>query len=267
MMRRFALLFLALGMALLLFPAGSSECSSIPVPRDKTIAVLVKGNASHAAAARAILVKSLIEGGYRAVDEKQLERIRQNKAAALALEGNVDAILRLGRTYGFSFLLSGSLSVPRAVQNEFGLFTATATISVTVCGSGDGKQVFAETGSAKEIGYTPDEAGQKAAEAAARSLRDVILGKREAGKSGSPASKIFVVASPLRSFAEAHAVVEICVKAGASSASLLRFSAGRAEVEAEFRGSPDQFLAALLRAGSGFEEESVEGNTIRLKKE
>ncbi len=101
-MKRVSLLFAA-AIFFAIFSVSLGEAGSPPLPKGKTIAVLVKGTQSHAAAARSILLKGLIDGGYRAVDEKQLERIRRSKAAALALEGNVEAILKLGRTYGFPF--------------------------------------------------------------------------------------------------------------------------------------------------------------------
>ncbi len=265
-MKRVSLLFAA-AIFFAIFSVSLGEAGSPPLPKGKTIAVLVKGTQSHAAAARSILLKGLIDGGYRAVDEKQLERIRRSKAAALALEGNVEAILKLGRTYGFSVLLSGNMAVPKPVRNEFSLYTATATFSASACYSSSGKQIFAGTESAKEIGYTPEEAGQKAAETAARALAEVILGKRTSGQPEAAGTRYTLFISPVRSFAEAHGIVESCRTAGASSASLVRLSAGRAEVEAEFQGSATQlcFLAAQdkKRPGGGI----CEGNTIHLGKQ
>lgn len=152
------ILLVLLVISCLLLP--DAEALGAALPQGKTIAVLVRGTPSHAAAARSLLVRALLDGGYRAVDEKQLEKIRRSKAAALALEGNVDAILQLGRSFGFSVLLSGAVTVPKPVRNEFGLFTATASVSVTACHAANGRQILALTESAKEIGYTPEEAAQ-----------------------------------------------------------------------------------------------------------
>lgn len=259
------ILLVLLVISCLLLP--DAEALGAALPQGKTIAVLVRGTPSHAAATRSLLVRALLDGGYRAVDEQQLEKIRRSKAAALALEGNVDAILQLGRSFGFSVLLSGAVTVPKPVRNEFGLFTATASVSVTACHAANGRQILALTESAKEIGYTQEEAAQKAAEKAASSAGDVILGKRAAGKPENPASKYTVIVSPVRSFAEAHGIVESCRDAGALSASLLRFAAGKAEVEAEFGGTAAQLVAALLRVRKEFFEESAEGNVIRLGKQ
>jgi len=158
---------LAVCMAVIFFfallPSGEARAE---LPKGKTIAVLVKGT-SHAPLARSILIRALLDEGYKAVDEKQLERIRQNKAAILALEGNVEAIMALGRTFGFSVLLSGSVAVPSPVRNEFGLFTATATVSATACTASNARQVAAGSASANRPSGTS--ASMPAVEAAASS--------------------------------------------------------------------------------------------------
>ncbi len=200
---------LAVCMAVIFFfallPSGEARAE---LPKGKTIAVLVKGT-SHAPLARSILIRALLDEGYKAVDEKQLERIRQNKAAILALEGNVEAIMALGRTFGFSVLLSGSVAVPSPVRNEFGLFTATATVSATACTASNARQVAAGSASAKEIGYTADEATRKAVEVATRSAAASLLGKTPPQPPDS-AGATFLVIAPARSFAEAHALAASC---------------------------------------------------------
>ncbi len=165
MKRRPWILLALLFITCLLIP--DTEALGAALPQGKTIAVLVRGTPSHAAAARSLLVRALLDGGYRAVDEQQLEKIRRSKAAALALEGDVDAILQLGRSFGFSVLLSGTVTVPKPVRNEFGLFTATASVSVTACHAADGRQIMALTDRRRIA--TSEEAAQKAAEKAAAS--------------------------------------------------------------------------------------------------
>lgn len=249
---------------LLLLPAPSAQ--GAPLPKGKTIAVLVQGVPAHAASARAIFLRALLDGGYKAVDEKQLERIRASKAAALALDGNVEAILKLGRTYGFAVLISARITVPPAVKNEFGLFTATATAAVSACTASNGRQILAGTESAKEIGYTAEEAAQKAAEGAARRVSAVLLGQSPAAGSGAAAVKYTLSVSPVRSLAEAHGLAESCREAGASEAAILRFSGGKAEIEVSYGGSLRQFLSLLLQKRSDLSEETTAGNSVQLSK-
>ena len=248
----------------LLLPAPSAEGAALP--KGRTIAVLVQGVPAHAASARAIFLRALLDGGYKAVDEKQLERIRASKAAALALDGNVEAILKLGRTYGFGVLVSGRITVPPAVKNEFGLFTATATAAVSACTASNGRQILAGTESAKEIGYTSDEAAQKAAESAARLVSAVLLGQSPSAGPGTGAVKYTLSVSPVRSFAEAHGLAESCREAGASEATVLRFSGGKAELEVSYDGPLRQFLSLLLQKRSDLSEETAAGNSVQLSK-
>ncbi len=251
--------------AFAIFLLVPSVAARAELPKGKTIAVLVKGP-SHAALARSILIRALLDEGYKAVDERQLERIRENKAAILALEGNVEAIMELGRTFSFSVLLSGSISLPQPVRNEFGLFTAMATVSATACTASNARQIAAGSASAKEIGYTADEAARKAVETATRSAAAALLGKAPP-QSADTAGATFLVIAPARSFSEAHALAASCRDAGASSASVARFAGGRAEIDVSFSGSARQLLAALLGKRTDLREESVEGNTLRLSKE
>lgn len=258
-MKKILAVCMAVAFFFTLLPSGEARAE---LPKGKTIAVLVKGT-SHAPLARSILVRALLDEGYKAVDEKQLERIRQNKAAILALEGNIEAIMALGRTFGFSVLLSGSVSVPSPVRNEFGLFTATATVSATACTASNARQVAAGSASAKEIGYTADEAARKAVEVATRSAAASLLGKTPPQPPDS-AGATFLVIAPARSFAEAHALAASCRDSGASSASVARFAGGRAEIDVSYSGSAGQLLAALLAKRPDLKEETVEGNTLRL---
>jgi hypothetical protein len=239
-----------------------------PLPKGKTIAVIVRGASSqHARSAEAILINALIQGGYKAVDQKRLETIRQNKAAALALDGNVDAILKLGQTYGFNVLVSGNATTDAPVKNEFGLFTSTAVVSVTACNASDGRQLFADTASAKEIGYTGAEAGQKAIEAAARSAaRAMIEGGSSGTVSGVSTQSFEIEVSGVRSFAEAHSLLEALSKAGCTSSSLTRFSGGRALVKASWGGNADSLAMALMRVRSDIALDRIEGNRLYLKR-
>jgi len=251
---------------LILFIVAMQGSGDSALPKGKTIAVLVRSNSSqHARSAEAILINSLIQGGYKAVDRDRLESIRQNKAAALALEGDVDAILKLSQTYGFNVLVSGRATIHTPVKNEFGLFTATAVVSVTACQGSDGRQLFADTSTAKEVGYTGDEAGQKALEAAARQAARAMTEGVPSGGGAASASRIFEVeVSGIRSFAEAHAVVEALSKAGCGSANLLRFAGGRAVVKASWGGNPDSLAAALSRQRGDISLERVEGDRILM---
>ena len=244
--------------------ASAGFCAEGPLPKGQTIAVLVQSDSTqHARSAEAILIRRLIAGGYKAVDQKQLETIRKNKAAALALDGNVEAILQLSKTYGFNVLVSGRASVPSPVKNEFGLFTSTASLAVRACRAANGRQVFADTVSAKEVGYTGAEAGQKALEAAANeAARRLVEGASSPANAVSRNFEIEV--SGLRSFVGAHGAVESCTRAGCGSASLVRFSGGKALVRVSWAGDAASLARAVVAQAGNLALAGTEGDRILL---
>ena len=151
--------------ALLCLLGATCVCAELP---KGSIAVLTKGpSAQHSASVASIISSELIAKGHQVVDPKRLDAIRRNKAAALALEGNVDAIIKLSQQYGFSTMITAQLQAGKPVLNEFQLYTGTSSLAVMTTTSG-GQVIYADTVMGKQVGYTPDEAAQKSIEAAAR---------------------------------------------------------------------------------------------------
>ncbi|MDR1649490.1 MAG: CsgG/HfaB family protein [Synergistaceae bacterium] len=139
---------------------------SAPLPKKGSIAVLVKGpSEQHTASALAIMVQHLTARGYKVVDQNKLAQIRKSKAAQYALEGNVDAIMKLSSQYGIGTTITVNVTAGQPVENEFQLQTGTASAAVKAVSSG-GALLYGDTVSGKQVGYTPDEASQKALEAA-----------------------------------------------------------------------------------------------------
>lgn len=145
-----------------------SACALADIPKRGSIAILTRGvSEQHAASVASILTRELIRSGYKVVDPDTLAAIRRNKAARLALDGNVDAIMKLGKQYGFSTMITADLEAGKPVRNEFDLYTGTSSIAIMVMSSG-GQMIYADTVMGKQVGYTRDEAAQKSIEAAAK---------------------------------------------------------------------------------------------------
>lgn len=154
----------ALVLILILCLASGAAHAALP---KGSIAVLVKStSAQEAAQTASVFTRQLIAKGYKVVDPQKLEAIRRSKAAALALDGNVDAIMKLGKQYGFSTMITAQVEAGRPVLNEFQLYTGTSSVAVMVTAS-NGNQIYADTVAGKQVGYTPSEAQQKSLEAAA----------------------------------------------------------------------------------------------------
>lgn len=171
--------------------------------RDQRLARGISG----ASQALEIIRGRLISSGYRVVNPKTLASIRKNKAARLALDGNVEAIRRLAGRYGVGQYITGHVTAQRAVKNEFDLYTATAVVSINAYNSG-GKYILAESADAKEVGYTPDEAQSKAVSAAAAKIADALCishtGNRRRG------GGMDVVVTGVHSVRDLQSVISVC---------------------------------------------------------
>jgi hypothetical protein len=147
-------------------PARAETFLPAPLPKKGNIAVLVKGvSEHHNNAVVALVSQRLAAKGYKVVDSQKLANIRKSKAAMAALDGNVDAIIKINSQYQVGTTITISAQAGQPVENEFGLQTGTASAAVTaVSGS---SVVYSDTVQGKQLGYTPDEAAQKSIEAAA----------------------------------------------------------------------------------------------------
>jgi nucleoside diphosphate kinase len=151
---------------------GKEAPRSAPLPKKGSIAVLVKGpSEQHAESALSIMIQQLTAKGYKIVDQNKLAQIRRSKAAQYALEGDVDAIMKLSSQYGVSTTVTVTVTAGRPVENEFKLLTGTASAAVRAVSSG-GVMLYGDTISGKQVGYTPDEASQKALETAVKTAAD-----------------------------------------------------------------------------------------------
>ncbi|MDR1376337.1 MAG: hypothetical protein LBJ22_02405 [Synergistaceae bacterium] len=153
-------------------PSKAEALRSAPLPKKGAIAGVAKApSEQHAESALSIMIQQLTAKGYKIVDQNKLAQIRRSKAAQYALEGNVDAIMKLSSQYGISTTVTITVTAGEPVENEFKLLTGTASAAVRAISSG-GVMLYGDTVSSKQVGYTPDEAAQKALEAALMTAAD-----------------------------------------------------------------------------------------------
>ena len=143
------------------------------LPRRGDIAVIVTGDdAQHVKITESIIVEMLANNGYRVVDEAKMRKIRQAaaraKAARYALEGNVDAILKINANYSAAATVVARVQAGYPVVNEFGLYTGTSSVALMAVTSG-GKKLGGKTSMGKQVGYTEHEAQYKSISAAVES--------------------------------------------------------------------------------------------------
>jgi hypothetical protein len=134
-------------------------------------AVLANGpSVQHNKSAEAIVNRQLLAKGYKVVAPKQWDAIqnaiRNDKIARLALQGDVESILKLSRAQKATMIVI-QVEADNPRMNEFKLYTGTASLAVTV-GAPNGTIIYADTTMGKEVGYTSGEALQKAIETASK---------------------------------------------------------------------------------------------------
>lgn len=140
------------------------------LPRTGDIAVVVDGSdAQHVMTAEASIIEMLVSRGYRVVDEAKMKKIRaaaaKAKAARLALEGNVEGILKINSGYSAAATIVARVQAGKPVVNEFELYTCTSSAAIMAVTS-RGTKLGGKTAQGKQVGYTEDEAQQKAIDAA-----------------------------------------------------------------------------------------------------
>ena len=149
------------------FVAVCAFCAAEAALPNNSFAVLANGiSEQHNKTTEAIITRQLIAKGYKVVDPQKLESIKRDKIARLALAGDVEAILKLSSGHGATMIVV-QVEAGYPVINEFQLYTGTSSLAVSV-GAPNGSIIYADTVMSKQVGYSPDEAAQKAVEAAAK---------------------------------------------------------------------------------------------------
>ncbi|MDR3354739.1 MAG: hypothetical protein LBO21_06845, partial [Synergistaceae bacterium] len=120
-------------------PAGAAQKPALPKKGD--IAVAVDGSDDqHRSIVESVIVQELINRGYRVVDEKKMKQIRHSaaarKAVQLALAGDMAGLAKLSGSYNASAVIALRVEAGQPRENEFSLFTGTASVTFVVKISG-----------------------------------------------------------------------------------------------------------------------------------
>lgn len=151
----------------------TQAASTVPdsvLPKRGDIAVLVEGDdEQHVKITEAKIIDSLVNHGYRVVDEKKMKAIRaaavRAQAARYALQGNVEGILRLNGSYSCAATVVARVQAGQPVQNQFQLYTGNATIAILAVTS-RGTKLGGKTAMSKEVAFSEYETQIKAIESA-----------------------------------------------------------------------------------------------------
>ena len=147
----------------------SSQPDSV-LPKRGDIAIVVEGDdEQHVKIAEAKIIDSLVQHGYRVVDENKMKAAKaaavKAQAYRLAMQGNYNAIFKLNASYSCAATIVARVQAGQTAQNQFGLFTGTASVSLLAVTS-RGTKLGGKTSSAKEVAFTEYETLMKCIESA-----------------------------------------------------------------------------------------------------
>ena len=153
--------------------APAQAVSTVPdsvLPKRGDIAVVVEGDdEQHVSITEAKIIDSLVQHGYRVVDEKKMKAIKaaavRAQAARYALQGNVEGILRLNGSYSCAATVVARVQAGKPVQNQFKLYTGNASVAILAVTS-RGTKLGGKTAMSKEVAFSEYETQVKAIEAA-----------------------------------------------------------------------------------------------------
>ena len=150
----------------------SSRRRQAALPNTGEIAVLADSTDSqHAAIAEAAIIDELVANGYTVVEDAVLAKLHRQaereNAISRAFGGNVSGIANLGRSSKAAYTILARVKAGIPERNEAKLYTGTAS-AVIMAVSSQGEKLGGKTVSGKAVGYTIDEAREKALEKAIR---------------------------------------------------------------------------------------------------
>ena len=155
--------------------------------------------------------------------------------------------------------ITGTITVHRGRINEFGLYTAGATISISAY-NGAGVYLLADSCDAKEVGYTEDEAASKAIVSAATRMAQRLTGKTSlSGGEVSTSVPVVVVVDGVSSYVEVKNIANVCSRtSGVLDVYTNDYVQGRATltvrgnfVVSELVNSLSSINGARVRSGAG----------------
>ena len=163
--------------------AAPEEPNKSILPQKGDVAILVEGaEEPHIRVAEAMIIDALTRRGYRVVDEAKMKKIRMaaayQRAAQLALKGNVKAVLRVNGRYSVGATIVAHITADPPRENPFGLYTGTASATILAVRS-NGVKLGGRTADSKQVGYTEGETQRKSIKAAVEAGLEQVFKNEE----------------------------------------------------------------------------------------
>lgn len=258
-------------MALLLALAGVAHCD--PLPKGKAIAMVIYENSQDPfqqgldiGSAEAVVSRILLDKGYPLVNQGQLKKIKESKAAMLALDGNVEGILKLGSAYNVRIFVTGKVARHRPIKNPMGTYTATAAIAVRAYSTSNGKYLFSDAAEGKALGGSPDEASEKALQEVAKLMGAMLTGSQTGSTVPGATNSITLKVSGVSDFSSANRILDACKNlSGTVSAKVTSYAGGSAAFSVVYRGDSQTFAKLLSSKGVNLSIKSVGATVVEAE--
>ncbi|MDR1965386.1 MAG: hypothetical protein LBQ36_01635 [Synergistaceae bacterium] len=153
--------------------------SEAAVPKSGAISVVVGGaddfSQKYESTAESVIVNELLSNGYNIVDQKKRAAMRRDAAARLALQGDMQAIMRLGSKYGVSAVITVTLVVGEPEETVGKFKTGTATVNYIAVATNGNYSKADSASSRPTAGSTAALAAKRSVEAAAKAAADIMV--------------------------------------------------------------------------------------------
>ena len=204
-------------------------------------------------AAETEIIKLLVEGNYRVIDQNQIRTIRYNDEMRQAARGDATAALAVARQFGAEIMIVGEAFSQAAEAGHAGMVTCRARVEARMFRTDTGEILAADGKHASGIDGTEELAAKKALAAAGNQVAKYFMDQmdrraREAKKTGAPKIIELVISDiPYAKFAELKTAMKGGI-AGITKYNQRNYEANRAELEVEFTEGDAQTLADALAA-------------------
>jgi len=150
-----------------------------------------------------------------------------------------------------------------------GLYTGTAAISMEAYSTGNGKYLFSDSANGKALGYSPDQASEKALQQASKIIAQKMTGHGEENSSSpssasSQARSISLHVRNVSDFSKANEILSACKGlSGTINGKISQYGGGSITISLQYRGDGKKLANRLSKRGLSLTFDSIGTNSVK----
>lgn len=278
MQKRFfsAVMLITIGLSLLPFCRQSSEAG---VRKERIMVVIPEVHLSRPKvpdpAGETEIVRTLIEAGYKLVDQQQVKKIRNNDVFDKAWKGDMEGALKIARKFDAEILVvgeafsefAGTTRVPDMRGMPGGnLISCTARVEAKAVRADTGQIIATYGAHGSGLHVTENIAGKTALANAGKEVGEYFV-KMFASK--SPAASgvgIEMIVDGIKGFSALNGLKrKLSSIQGVDHVEVLNFEGGAATIDITFKGNAMEFAAAMEENGIKLKIQKLEATRIKAE--